>query len=62
MNLPLYAHGIAGWSGLLRGEIAPKLLQVKGGTVSVYEDTIGSAISPRKGECKEIGIWTVYAF
>jgi hypothetical protein len=36
--------------------------EVKGGTVSVSEGTIGSANSTHKGEYREIGLWTVYAF
>jgi hypothetical protein len=36
--------------------------EVKNGTLSVSEGTIGSAKPNNKGEYKEIGIWTVYAF
>ena len=36
--------------------------EVKNGTLSVTEGTIGSTKSNNKGEYKEIGIWTVYAF
>jgi hypothetical protein len=36
--------------------------EVKNGTISTSDGTIGSAKSNNKGEYKEIGLWTVYAF
>ncbi len=39
-----------------------KYEEVKGGTISTSDGTIGSTKSTNKGDYDEIGLWTVYSF
>lgn len=42
--------------------LAYKFTQVEGGTVSTGNGTIGSAVTGKKGDYSEVGLWAIYEF